>query len=147
MDVCVDTEITAHTELVRIISHSVLKSLSSRNTLTLDEVMSAGMVGLWKAIIQYEDQGYDRKTYYSVRIRGEIMDYLRFQDPAPRGFRLLLKQLRDIRDDYETEFGHLPSQAEWAELGGITEQKLAALLEQERFFEPRPLDALEQSDD
>ena len=49
----------------------------------LDDLKSAGFIGLIDAIEKYsDDKGTPFKVYAEIRIRGAIMDELRAQDPG-----------------------------------------------------------------
>jgi RNA polymerase sigma factor for flagellar operon FliA len=78
--------IEMYTPLVRQIAGGFQRKLP-RNVLR-DDLLAAGMSGLWDAVRRQVDQPSDRFDYYvRVRIRGAILDELRAQDWLPRRAR------------------------------------------------------------
>ena len=75
------------TPLVRKIAGGFQRKLP-RNVL-LEDLIAAGMSGLWDAIRRHPDGGGDEsfEWYVRVRIRGAILDELRAQDWLPRRAR------------------------------------------------------------
>ncbi len=63
-----------------------------------DDLRSVGMMGLYDAIVKYEDQGNRFGTYAKFRVRGSIIDYLRSVDHGTRSMR---KSERDVRNAVE----------------------------------------------
>lgn len=75
-----------YTPLVRQIAGGFQRKLP-RNVLR-DDLLAAGMSGLWDAVRRQVTQPSDRFDYYvRVRIRGAILDELRAQDWLPRRAR------------------------------------------------------------
>lgn len=75
-----------YTPLVRKIAGGFQKRLP-RNVLR-DDLIAAGMSGLWDAILRNADKPQDAFEWYArVRIRGAILDELRSQDWLPRRAR------------------------------------------------------------
>jgi len=78
--------IEMYTPLVRQIVGGFQRKLP-RNVLR-DDLLAAGMSGLWDAVRRQVEQPTDRFEYYvRVRIRGAILDELRAQDWLPRRAR------------------------------------------------------------
>jgi RNA polymerase sigma factor FliA len=78
--------IEMYTPLVRQIVGGFQRKLP-RNVLR-DDLLAAGMSGLWDAVRRQVEQPSDRFDYYvRVRIRGAILDELRAQDWLPRRAR------------------------------------------------------------
>jgi RNA polymerase sigma factor for flagellar operon FliA len=78
--------ITMYTPVVRQIAGGFQRKLP-RNVLR-DDLLAAGMSGLWDAVRRQVEQPSDRFDYYvRVRIRGAILDELRAQDWLPRRAR------------------------------------------------------------
>ncbi len=78
--------IAMYTPLVRQIAGGFQRKLP-RNVLR-DDLLAAGMSGLWDAVRKQVEQPSDRFDYYvRVRIRGAILDELRAQDWLPRRAR------------------------------------------------------------
>lgn len=84
---------TAHDEmivdalpLVAIVAKHMAQHLPP--SVTIDELISAGTIGLIKAARRFDsERGLRFGTYARHRIRGEMLDYLRSLDPLSRGER------------------------------------------------------------
>jgi RNA polymerase sigma factor for flagellar operon FliA len=83
--------LAVYTPLVRQIAGGFQRRLP-RNVLR-EDLIAAGMSGLWDAITRYGDkQNEGFEWYVRVRIRGAILDELRAQDWLPRRARAAQKQ-------------------------------------------------------
>lgn len=81
-----DELLAIYTPLVRQIASGFQRKLP-RNVLR-DDLIAAGMSGLWDAILRYGDKANEGFEWYvRVRIRGAILDELRAQDWLPRRVR------------------------------------------------------------
>ncbi len=87
--------------------------------LELDELVSAGTVGLVQALEGFEPaRGLAFSTYAMPRIRGAILDEIRGQDWAPRSIRERRARLARARGALQQRLGRAPAAAEMAgELG------------------------------
>ncbi len=94
------------------------------DSVELDDLISAGNLGLMDAISNYDPaKGVKFETYCSPRIRGSILDDLREKDHLPRLVRFRAKQLAKARQLLEARFSHKPTESEIAaELGMDTEE-------------------------
>ena len=76
--------IIEHLDLVKLLALIVYRRLGgiAKRILQLDDLVSAGNLGLVKAAKDYDpEQSYGQfKPYAQLRIRGEILDYLRQTD-------------------------------------------------------------------
>ena len=79
--------------MVRRIALKTIRSLP--RTITLDDIISAGWVGMSEALRRRpEDMPQEQfEAYSSYRIRGAILDYLRHLDPLSRRLRGLARAL------------------------------------------------------
>ncbi len=57
-----------------------------------DELVNTGIIGLMKAIDRYDKDKAKFSTYAYIKIRGEILDYLRSLDVMPRSMREKIKE-------------------------------------------------------
>ncbi len=57
-----------------------------------DELVNTGIIGLMKAIDRYDKEKAKFSTYAYIKIRGEILDYLRSLDVMPRTMREKIKE-------------------------------------------------------
>jgi RNA polymerase sigma factor for flagellar operon FliA len=84
--------IIEHLPQVRLIARKIHERLP--DTVALDDLLSAGVIGLINAIDNFDPrQNVKLKTYAEFRIRGAILDSLRETDWAPRMKR---RQARDL---------------------------------------------------
>ncbi|MCX7117754.1 MAG: RNA polymerase sigma factor FliA [Legionellales bacterium] len=78
-----DTLLKSHAVLVKRIAHHLLGRLP--NSIQLDDLMQAGMIGLLEAARHYdESKGASFETYAGIRIRGYMLDEVRRNDWVPR---------------------------------------------------------------
>jgi RNA polymerase sigma factor for flagellar operon FliA len=85
-----------------------------------DDLIGYGVFGLIDAIDKF-DYSKDIKfeTYASWRIRGAIIDHIRRLDWVPRTLRQKNKQMEQVYNQLEDEFGREPTEAELAERLGM----------------------------
>ncbi len=94
----------------------------------LDDVISAGIVGLRKAIGAFDpERNVKFETYASTRIRGAILDSLRRMDWVPRLVRSRTNKLARSRDELRSELGRPPSTTELAAHMGVPQGKVTEL--------------------
>lgn len=78
-----DSMIKTHALLVKRIAYHLLGRLPQ--SVLLDDLMQAGMLGLLEAIRHYDDsKGAAFETYAGIRIRGYMLDEVRRNDWVPR---------------------------------------------------------------
>lgn len=63
-----------------------------KGEIDFDELVNIGVIGLMKALDNYDEDKAKFSTYAYIRIRGEILDYLRSIDIVPRGIRDKIKK-------------------------------------------------------
>lgn len=113
--------------LVKITSGRLVTSLPGG--LDRDDLVGAGVVGLIKAVDQF-DPSRDVKfeTYAIALIRGAILEMLREEDWVPRSIREKLKALERAQKGLETKLGRVPTEHEIAETMGISTQEVSELM-------------------
>lgn len=85
-----------------------------------DELMSSGVFGLIDAVSKFDRSfGVQFQTYASVRIRGEIIDYLRKQDWAPTSLRKKINIIQDAYAALESQNKRTPTEEEIADYLGM----------------------------
>ena len=85
-------------------------------TVLLDDLVSAGVLGLMDAIEAFElDRHVRFSTFSAVRIRGAILDELRSLDWVPRLVRTNYKKLETAQRQLEVELGRAPCDEELAD--------------------------------
>lgn len=97
--------------------HHVARQLARRlhDKVDLDELVSAGAVGLMQAAASYEPaRGLTFSTYAVPRIRGSMLDELRRHDPMSRGARRKARAITGARESLVHRLGREPKSAEIA---------------------------------
>jgi RNA polymerase sigma factor for flagellar operon FliA len=114
--------------LVRRIAMRTVRSLPS--TLTLDDILSAGWVGLIEAHKRRTpDQTEEQfEAYASYRVRGAILDYLRSLDPLSRKLRGASRRISEAIRDLTNKLGRTPNEGETAAELGLTIEAYQELL-------------------
>ncbi len=109
--------------LVRRIALRTVRSLP--RTLTVDDIVSAGWVGMSEAMRRRpEDMPEEQfEAYASYRIRGAILDYLRALDPLSRKLRNAARKIALATRNLTQRLGRGPTEEEIAtEMGVSLEQ-------------------------
>ncbi len=105
--------IIEHLPQVRLIARKIHERLP--NAICLDDLLSAGVIGLINAIDNFDPaQNTKLRTYAEYRIRGAILDSLRDTDWAPRMKRKLARDLEAGLSRAEQKLGRSPEEAEIA---------------------------------
>ncbi|MBQ7608127.1 MAG: FliA/WhiG family RNA polymerase sigma factor [Desulfovibrionaceae bacterium] len=90
------------------------------NNVALNEMISAGSLGLMEALGKYQpEMGIRFDTYAENRIRGSMLDELRHLDWMPRSLRRRMRMLDEVMQNLEHETGHSPSDDELARASGL----------------------------
>lgn len=94
-----------------------------------EDLVSYGTMGLMEAIERYDlSRGLKFETYAVTRIRGSIIDQLRFQDWVPRGVRKRAKEVSEAMVRLEEKLGRTATEDELAEEVGVSKTKLKTIL-------------------
>jgi len=94
-----------------------------------EDLVSYGTMGLMEAVERYDlSRGLKFETYAVTRIRGAIIDQLRFQDWVPRGVRKRAKDLQEAMVRLEEKLGRTPREDELAQELGVNKAKLKVIL-------------------
>ena len=108
-----EAQIFEHLPQVRLIARRIHDRLPE--TVSLDDLVSTGIVGLISAIDRYDpSHGVKLKTYAEYKIRGAILDSLRGLDWAPRQQRRRSKLIEIAIADLEQRLHKTPSEEEIA---------------------------------
>jgi RNA polymerase sigma factor FliA len=101
--------------------YSVARQISVRlATVELDELVSAGNIGLLRALEAFDlSRGLAFTTYAVPRIRGAILDDLRQRDWMPRSARARIRRLLAARAELAARHQRTPSPAEVAAALGL----------------------------
>ena len=75
-----------HLPLVKKVASRIYNRIPE-GVVEFDELVNTGVIGLIKAIERYDENKAKFSTYAYIKIRGEILDYLRKLDFLPRSVR------------------------------------------------------------
>lgn len=108
-----------------------------------DDLISSGILGLIDAVEKF-DRSFNVKfqTYATIRIRGEVIDYLRKQDWASTGLRRKLTSIQNAYETLEAELHRQPTEKEVAEVLGLSEREVISALQQSQMFNVVNFEAL-----
>lgn len=119
--------INRYAYLVKITAGRVVTSLPPN--LERDDLVSAGIIGLIRAVDQFDTRRNVKfETYAIALIRGAILEMLREQDWVPRSVRERIKRLERTFRDLEHTLGRLPTEEETAAGLGMTLDEYHGLL-------------------
>jgi RNA polymerase sigma factor FliA len=122
-----DELILENVHLVSAIARQVQRTISVHTE--LDDLVHAGMMGLFDAATKYRD---DKEVAFPVyakhRIRGAILDSLRQIDWASRDARKQYKQMETVTRDLTVKLQRTPTQSEIAEAMGIEARRWTSLM-------------------
>ncbi|MGE4484075.1 MAG: sigma-70 family RNA polymerase sigma factor [Oscillospiraceae bacterium] len=100
-----------------------------------DDLLNCGVIGLIDAVDKYDiNYGVKFETYASMRIRGEILDYMREQDWAPSSLRKKINGINQAVETLECELGHCPTDREIAGFMKIPVTEVRKVLERAQMF-------------
>lgn len=122
-----DQLIVEHLSLVTAIATHIQKSIPVH--LELDDLVHAGMMGLFDAASKYRaDKEVAFPTYAKHRIRGAILDSLRQLDWASRDLRKRHKQMETVTRELTVKFEREPTPNEIASAMGLDTRRWQALM-------------------
>jgi len=116
-----------HMQLVTAIAAHIQKSIPVH--VELDDLVHAGIMGLFDAATKYrDDKEVAFPTYAKHRIRGAILDSLRQQDWASRDLRKRYKQVEAVTRELTIKLERAPTDAEVANHIGLSPRRWQALM-------------------
>ncbi len=134
-----DALVVTYRPLVRHVALRLKGKLPHR--VELQEMVSAGMIGLIQAIDKFEpERGFLFETYCSMRIKGAILDDLRDKDWVPRSVRKKAHRLEKARLELAFEFRREPTDEEVAGHLGLDTDEFEALLSEVEVHEQLPIE-------
>ncbi len=83
--------------------------------MTVDDLVSSGLIGLMDALGKFEAGRVKLKTYAEFRIRGAMLDELRAVDWVPRSLKKKINAVKTAHGKLEKELGRCPDDEEVAE--------------------------------
>jgi len=106
-----DQLIMDYAPLIRFVAQRISARLPSN--IEIDDLISAGVIGLMDAIEKYDPSRDNKfKTYAEFRIRGAILDELRSQDWVPRSVRDKAKRVERTFAELEQKLGRTATDTE-----------------------------------
>ena len=107
--------------LVKVVASKIAQRLPP--SVELDDLISAGIIGLLDAIDKYDaEKSNNFRRYAEIRVRGAILDELRSLDWVSRSVRRQASKIGTIEKSMKQKLGRQPSEEEMAdELGLDTE--------------------------
>jgi RNA polymerase sigma factor for flagellar operon FliA len=122
-----DQLILDHMPLVTAIAAHIQKSVPVH--IELDDLIHAGMMGLFDAAVKYrDDKEVAFPTYAKHRIRGSILDSLRQQDWASRDLRKRYKQLEVLTRELTVKLQRAPTETDLAGAMGLSPRRWQSLM-------------------
>lgn len=104
-------------------------------SIATEDLISYGTMGLMEAVERFDPgRGLKFETYAVTRIRGSIIDQLRFQDWIPRGVRKRSRELTETMQKLEERLGRTATDDELAAELGVTKNKLQVMLAESNNF-------------
>ncbi len=89
-----------HLPLVKKVANRIYRRIPE-GAVEFEELVNTGVIGLIKAIEKYDQKKAKFSTYAYIKIRGEILDYLRKLDFLPRSVREKVKngEISDLKEE------------------------------------------------
>jgi RNA polymerase sigma factor for flagellar operon FliA len=100
--------------------------------LTVDDLMSVGIVGLLDALGRYREEEGKINTFVEYRIRGAMLDELRAHEWVPKSMKKKIASVEKAYLDIERENGRPPEPAEVAQKLNITLDEYYKILQSAR---------------
>ena len=130
--------VTPHLGLVYHLARSLMRG--RRVTVELDELISAGTLGLIAALKSFDvARGLAFATYATPRIRGAMLDELRRLDHVPRSVRRRARVVAAARESLTSELGQAPNTAQVAARLGVAREVLWRWLSDREATQTLPL--------
>ncbi|MGQ9920054.1 MAG: FliA/WhiG family RNA polymerase sigma factor [Desulfobacca sp.] len=114
--------------------------------ISLDDLISSGMIGLLDAIKKFDPKkNISFKTYAEFRIKGAILDELRSLDWIPRSIRKKTNQLEKAYVSLQKELGRPAEAEEVAQSMGLTIEEYYHLLDETKGVSLLDLDSVRKN--
>ncbi|HXS11413.1 MAG TPA: FliA/WhiG family RNA polymerase sigma factor [Acidobacteriaceae bacterium] len=135
-----------HLVSVRFIARKLHQTLPRH--VELDDLISAGMVGLMEACNRFDTRRHVQfKSYAQFRIRGAILDWLRTLDWGPRELRRKARAIAETTRVLAQRLGRAPAEHEIAGAMEIELEELQQLMGELRSLELGSLNAEHSKDE
>lgn len=136
-----DKLLVEYAYMVKYVAQRIAVNLPS--SVELDDLMSAGILGLIKAVETFEvERGFKFETFAGHKIRGAILDELRSLDWVPRSVRQKSREVQRVYAKLENKLGRTPYDDEVCEELGVSMKEYENLLTE---ITPTTIISLEES--
>ena len=140
-----DDEVLELLPLVHNIARRAVTYL--RPPLSLEDLVSAGTVGLLKAARDFDaSHEAEFRTYAYIRVKGAILDELRRACLLPSSVGKRIRQATELSRQIAERTGNIPTDEELAEKLGIPVEEIYALFESARARHFVSIDAVNEED-
>lgn len=127
VSISTEDRLLEHMPMVRAIARKMHRGLPQH--VELDDLISAGVVGLLDALMKYEaGRETQFRSYAQFRVRGAILDSLREQDWAPRELRRSSREIEQAIVRCGQRLGRTPDEMEIAAELKVSVKELRATL-------------------
>jgi RNA polymerase sigma factor for flagellar operon FliA len=141
-----DDIVNHYAPLVKRVAYHLLARLP--NTVQLDDLIQAGMVGLLEAARHYDPtQGASFETYSGIRIRGAMLDEIRRSDWVPRSVHRKARQVAEAIREIEHTQGREARDHEVAESMGLPISEYQQILQDVRGSKLLSFDEMNSSEE
>lgn len=142
----INDQVLRHVPLVKRIAYHLLGRLP--DTVLLDDLIQAGMLGLLEAIKNYDaSQGASFETYAGIRIRGAMLDEVRRSDWTPRSVHKKARMVAEAIREVESKLGHDARESDVAEHLSISVEEYNRILQDTQGCKTFSMEELDQSGD
>ncbi len=116
-------------ECIHLVKHIAYRlALRLPSHVNVNDLMSAGMIGLLEAIDRFDDnRGVKIQTFVHIRIKGAMLDELRDMDWLSPSMRQKKRQFGEAHTTLETRLGRPPTEEETADALGVTAEKYQSM--------------------
>ncbi|MBA3611783.1 MAG: FliA/WhiG family RNA polymerase sigma factor [Nitrospirales bacterium] len=136
-------------EFLSVIKYMAMRmAMRASSGLNVDDLMSAGMVGLLDALTKFDPSREIKfRTYAEFRIRGAMLDEIRAMDWVPRSLRERIGKIQHATNEWTKRKGRPPTEEELAESLGMQPQEVDETLLQAKGAVVLSLDDLGSNDE
>jgi RNA polymerase sigma factor for flagellar operon FliA len=100
--------------------------------ISVDDLISVGLNGLFDALDRFEQGKVKLKTYAQYRIKGAMLDELRAMEWIPRSKKKKINTLREVHSKLEKEFKRVPEDEEVAAALNLSLDEYYQILEESK---------------
>ncbi len=136
-------------EFLPVIKYMAMRlAMRVSSGLNVEDLMSAGMVGLLDAMTKFDlSREIKFRTYAEFRIRGAMLDEIRAMDWVPRSLRERIGKIQHAANEWTKRKGRPPTEVELADVLDMEPQDVDKTLLQAKGSVVLSLDDLGNSDD